>query len=261
MIRWVASLPAEALFPLFIGVGILVTVALDAAVRRYVRPETRERANSTAGTTLQVTATIFAILIAFVIVDEYSQVQDAQGQITQKAAALSVVYENSRALPSEDGEEIRGALLDYARSVVRFALPQLEDSATPNAKADRALQRVYDTVQGVEPQGEAQRTAYDATVGALDDVTRTKARIVDSARPTVPTALFWMLFVVGIVVMSVATLLDTRHRRSHLFILSALAVVVWLTLALVASLDYPFDGIIKVSDAPIREFIQLGAAR
>ena len=70
-----------------------------------------------------------------------------------------------------------------------------------------------------------------------------------------------MLVVIGVTVMSVATLLDTQHRSSHLFMLSALALVIWLTLALVVSMDYPFGGIIRVTDGPIREFIQFRAAR
>jgi hypothetical protein len=36
---------------------------------------------------------------------------------------------------------------------------------------------------------------------------------------------------------------------------------VWMTLALLVSLDYPFSGIIKVSDAPVREFVQFRSAR
>ena len=66
---------------------------------------------------------------------------------------------------------------------------------------------------------------------------------------------------IGLVVMAVATLLDTRHRRSHLFILSALGLVIWLTLALVITLDYPFSGLIRVTDEPIRQFISFRAAR
>jgi hypothetical protein len=61
--------------------------------------------------------------------------------------------------------------------------------------------------------------------------------------------------------MAVAALLDTLHRGSHLFILSALALVIWLTIALVVSLDYPFSGLIRVTDRPIREFVLFRAAR
>ena len=89
----------------------------------------------------------------------------------------------------------------------------------------------------------------------------TRAGIVDSAGASIPPALLWLMVVIGLTVMSVATLLDTRHRSSHLFMLSSLALVIWLTLSLVVSMDYPFGGIISVNDAPIREFIDFRGAR
>lgn len=261
MVRSLASLPAWALFPLLVVFGIAVTLAFDVLMRRYVTPETRERASSTAAVTLQVTATIYAILIAFVIVDEYSQLRDAQSQVSDKAAGLAIVYENSRALSDAEGRGIRTATLEYARAVVDHAFPRLEDSGEPDRATDRRLEALFAAVQGVEPRAPSELAAYDAITAALDEVVRTRSDLIDSAGASVPATLFWMLFVIGLTVMGVATLLDTRHRGSHLLILSALALVIWLTLALVVSLDYPFKGIIHVNDTPIRDFLAFRAAR
>ena len=123
MIRWLGQLPAEVLFPVFVLAGIGLTYVFDLLMRRFVKPETRQRATATAAVTLQVTATIYAILIAFVIVDEYTQLRDTQSQISDKASSLSIMYESSRALPEPAGNKVRVATLDYARSVVTSGLP------------------------------------------------------------------------------------------------------------------------------------------
>jgi hypothetical protein len=261
MVHALASLPAEALFPLFVVFGVALTIAFDIVVHRYVRPETRERASATAAVTLQVTATIYAILIAFVIVDEYSALRSAQSQVSNKSASLSIVFENSRAFPVAEGRGIRTAAIDYARVVVHRAFPQLEDTGEPDRRTDRRLEALFAAVQRVEPRAQSERAAYTAIEGALDEIVRTRSALIDSAGATVPATLFWMLFVIGFAVMGVATLLDTRHRGSHLLILSTLALVIWLTLALVVSLDYPFKGIIHVNDTPIRDFLAFRAAR
>jgi len=44
-------------------------------------------------------------------------------------------------------------------------------------------------------------------------------------------------------------------------LLFSITVVVWATLALVVTLDYPFNGVIKVSDAPVKEFVEFRSAR
>ena len=261
MLRWLAGRPAHVLFPMFIVAGLLVTLALDVIVRRYVKPDTRERATHTAGVMLQVIATIYAILIAFVIVDEYTRLNDAQAQVSSKAAALAVIDANSRSLPRADQARMQTATRRYAQVSIRSEIPSLRDDAKPDPATDRALDQVFRALQATEPTSATEQSAYDANVRALDDVVRTKAELIDAARPAVPATLFWMLFVVGLAVMSVATMLDTRHRKSHLFIVSVLGLVIWVTFALVVSLDYPFGGIIRVTDAPLRDFLAAAAMR
>ncbi|MCJ7437162.1 MAG: DUF4239 domain-containing protein [Acidimicrobiia bacterium] len=261
MLHWLGSLPAVVLFSLFGTIGIALTFALDTVTRRYVKPETRERANSTASVTLQVTATIYAILIAFVIVDAYNQIRATQDQVSDNAANLSVIVENSRAFPDTVGEDLRDASIRYARAVVETGFPRLDQSASASIVSDERLEHLFRSVQRIEPTSEAERAAYTSTVDALDGIVHTREAIINSAKATIPAALLLLLFVIGMTVMAVATVLDTRHRRSHLFILSALALVIWLTLALVVSMTYPFSGPIAVSDAPLREFVEVRGAR
>jgi hypothetical protein len=261
MIRWLAGLPGWALFPVMFGVGVTLTLVLDSTMRRFVSSETRGRASATAGVTLQVVATIYAILIAFVIVDEYSQIRSAQDQVYDKVSGLSIVFENSRDLPDREGEPVRETTLAYARSVITNGLPNLEEHDRPDLDTDQKLEAVYRALQGFEPTTESQRAAYSEMLDALDAVTRTRQQLINAAGSSVPNELVWLLGLIGVTVMAVATMLDTQHRRSHLFILSALALVIWLTLALVVSLDYPFEGIIRVDDTPVQDFIRFRAAR
>lgn len=261
MIHRLAALPAYVIFPTFVIVGVGLTLLFDVLMRRWVQPETRSRASSTASVTLQVTATIYAILIAFVIVDAYNDVQATQREISTKASNLAIIYENSRAFEPDDGAPVRDATLAYADAVLARGIPRLEDSGRPDPGTDARLEELFRVVQEMHPKDRADQAAYDASVRALDGIVGTRAELLDSARATVPDALLVLLFIIGLVVMGLGTLLDTQHRRSHLVILSALALVVWLTLALVVSLDSAFDGVIRVSDQPIRDFVTFRAAR
>ena len=143
-------------------------------------------------------------------------------------------------------------------------LPKLEDAGGPDRATDRLLERLFRDLQRVEPTNESQRGAYPAGLDALNHIVTTREPLLNSSNGTMPDTLpflRFLLFLIGLVVMAVATLLDTRHRRAHLFILSALALVIWLTLVLVVSLDYPVKGTIAVAAAPLREFVDFRAAR
>jgi len=81
---------------------------------------------------------------------------------------------------------------------------------------------------------------------------------LNSAKATIPTSLFVIL---AAAVLAVATLMDTRHRRSHLLIIGAPVIGVSITLALAAALDYSFRGFIHIDTSPLTQFVSNRAAR
>jgi Protein of unknown function (DUF4239) len=249
------------LFLTFAVVGVGFNLAVDGVMRRFVTPEVRGRASPTAAVTVQVIATIYAVLVAFVIVSEYSDLRSANDEVAAKASELSAITENSRVFPEAEGHELRVATTAYARAVVDHSFPDLARTSRPDALADRRLERMFRSLRSVHPATAEESAAFNRTLDLLDDVVETRARIVNAAGETVPWPLVVLLAVMGITVVIVSNLLDTRHRRSHLLITSALALVVSLTLALVVSLNYPFDGILPISDDPIRHFLEFRAER
>jgi Protein of unknown function (DUF4239) len=259
---WLGSLPAWAIFPLFAAAMLLLTVAIDGILRRRLVPENvRAKASPTAATTLQALATIYAVLVAFVIVDEYSQLRDTQSQVAIKAAQLSVIFENSRNLAPANATRVQTAAVHYAQIMVSQGLPELVHTSQPSAQSDAALENIYRVVATIEPTTESSKVAYQQILTALATVDQTRTNLINSAKASIPSSLFYILAVLAVAVLAVGTMLDTQHRRSHLLILAALALGVSMTLALVAALDYPFRGFIHIDTTPISQFIHVRAAR
>jgi Protein of unknown function (DUF4239) len=169
--------------------------------------------------------------------------------------------ENSRVFPEAEGQELRGAIDAYGRATVDNGFPALARTGNPEPIADRRLEQMFRSLLDVRPANPEESAAYAQTLERLDEVAETKARIVNAAGETIPWPLVILLTIMGITLLVVSSVLDTRHRRSHLLILSALGLLVSLTLALVVSLNYPFDGILPISDSPIRRFLEFRSAR
>ncbi|HSO96099.1 MAG TPA: DUF4239 domain-containing protein [Acidimicrobiia bacterium] len=259
---WLGSLPAWEIFPLFAVLTLLLTVVIDTALRRQIlTDDVRTKASPTAATTLQALATIYAVLVAFVIVDEYTQLRDTQSQVATKAADLGVVFENSRNLKPADAARIQAATVQYARVTVSQGIPELVQSSKPSPQSDTALEGIYRVVATIEPTSESGKVAYQQILTALAGVSQTRTNLINAAKASIPSSLFFILAVLAIAVLAVGTMMDTRHRRSHLLILAALALGLSMTLALVAALDYPFRGFIHIDTGPITQFIQVRAAR
>jgi hypothetical protein len=249
------------LFVTFAAIGIGFNLLLDGVMRRFLSAEVRGRCGPTAAVTVQVLATIYAVLVAFVIVNEYSQLRSANEQVAAKAADLSAMYENSRIFPTAEGDDLRRSITGYTRVVVDRSFPMLAESPVPDRRADERLEEIFAKLRAIHPATSDESAAYSKTLDQLDGVVETRARLVNASRETVPWPLVIMLSIMGLAVLVVSTLLDTQHRKSHVAILTALALLVSLTLALVVSLNFPFDGILPISDAPIRQFLEFRADR
>jgi Protein of unknown function (DUF4239) len=249
------------LFVTFAALAIGLVLAIDGIMGRYVSPDVRGRAGPTAAVIVGLLAAIYAVLVAFVIVTQYNHLQSTNDQVAAKAAALTAMTENSRVFPEAEGRMLRSTIEDYARAIVDDSFPALARTSKPEPIADQKLEEIFQALRMVQPATPAESAAFSQTLERLDEVAETKARIVNSAGETIPWPLALLLTIMGITLLVVSSVLDTRHHRSHLLILSALALLVSLTLALVVSLNYPFDGILDVSDSPIRRFLEFRAAR
>jgi Protein of unknown function (DUF4239) len=259
---WIGSLPSWALFPLFGAAALLFMVAVDGVMRRRVIPTSvRERAGPTASTTLQALATIYAVLVAFVIVNEYNSLRDAQSIISDRVAALNIVYENARNLDPPKGLQIQAATLAYARTDLATGIPFVERTGRPSPAADRALQRIYTVMASFDPAATGDQAAYRVILDALAQIAQTRSRLAGAAKATIPTSLFTILALLAAATLTVATTMDTRHRRSHLIILSTLALALATTLGLVAAFDYPFHGFIHADTTALDQFVHLPSAR
>ena len=73
--------------------------------------------------------------------------------------------------------------------------------------------------------------------------------------------MFFLVVVISLFVLGVATLLNTRERRAHVALLAVLAIVTALNLALIVALEHPFSGSISVSDEPLRAGVLAPASR
>jgi uncharacterized YccA/Bax inhibitor family protein len=131
----------------------------------------------------------------------------------------------------------------------------MKDSGHRSPITTAKLQELFAAVRDVTPKGTVQVAFYEHTVDQLDTLVRTRQSAVTASDGSLPSPLYLLLALGGLVVVVLACVLDSKHRRSHVIIVCSIAVVIACMLAIVVSFDHPFTGNIAVSDRPIREFL------
>jgi hypothetical protein len=250
-----AGLPILLLFLGIAAIGVGIVILADTVMRARLHAKSRAEAGRTAAVMLGVLANIYAVLIAFVIVQGWSNLQQAQGYVDAQATALTQIRENAKVLNSQDEGTINRALDAYARSVLTNDFPSMEENGTRSPVTTARLDALFTSVRLVKPEGHAQIAFYDQTVDRLDNIVEARQSAVTASDGSLPGPLYLLLAVGGIIVIVMACALNSEHRKSHLLIVGSIACVIGFMLAIVVSFDHPFTGSIAVNDRPIRTFI------
>ena len=113
---------------LVLGVVAFVVAAVLLAVwllRRFV-PPTREGFDAEVSSQiLGSIAALFGLLLAFVIVVEFQNFNDAQASVSREADGLATIVRDSQAFPAADGARVRTAVGAYARVVAEDEWPRM----------------------------------------------------------------------------------------------------------------------------------------
>jgi hypothetical protein len=249
-------LPSWLLYSGSVAAWIGITLAIDSVLRHRMRAAVRSDAARTAAIMLGVLANIFAVLIAFVIVEGWNDFQNAQADVDREATAMTTIEENTRTLAPRDAADIRRALHAYAHSVIDDEWDVMARHGNGSVETTIELQRLFDEVRDGSPTSRADEAFFARSVESLDDLVSARQARVTAAGGSLPVPLYLLLSFGGFVVVALACTLDAEDRRSHLLIVCSIAAVIGLMLALVVSFDHPFTGGVSVNDESLVRFLE-----
>jgi len=257
---WLVGLPTIVLFLGLIGVGLLTAFGLSWLSSRTIEDEVRTRTSASVTTIVGVVAGLYAVLVAFVVVNEWQTFNDTQSQVSAESAAMTAAYFDAGTLPDPTRTDIQRDLIAYDRSVLCVEFPSLADSHGPAAPTRAALMKLYTTTADA-PAAVQELPFYTNAVTQISLITSARRARINAAASPIPDLLLVVILVTSLALVGVASVLDTQHRRWHLVLTTALTILVGLNLALVISLSQPFDGAATVSDAPFREGVPAALLR
>lgn len=238
------------LFLVWGAAGLAFVFAIELYIRHRLHPDLREQISSSTAVMIQVLAVFYSVLVAFVIVGERGAISDANDNISNEGGALTGLYHDVGGFPAPVRRDIQRATVGYAQSVLAQDFHTADQTGAPNTGTTARLDHLYRTVEVAEPVV-GNSKFYAQAVNDLSDVTKARRGRIANASDTIPGPLFFLVVLLSVLVLGVATLLNTRERRAHIALLAGLAIVVSFNLALIVALEHPFGGAIAISDKPI----------
>lgn len=236
-----------------LGVSILITLLGLYLVRWAVGVDRLRRNHEVAGFIIGIVGTIYAVLLAFVVVVEWQKYTEASNTVATEANVLGDLSRMAERLPSDQRKEVLSELVAYAQSVADDEWPRLAKGNSSDKTTD-LLNKVWKNyILDQNPQTPAETALYSESLRRLNDLSDSRRLRINSSHEGLPPMLWIMLIGGGVVTLAFTYFFGATDIRAQLLMVAALTGEIAFILLLIVSLDNPYKGELKVTSDPIRE--------
>ena len=208
---------------------------------RTIEGEEREDFNVIQAATL----TLLGLIIGFsfsMAVNRYDLRVKCEAD---EANAIGTEYVRANLLPAADASQVRGLLREYLDLRIQFLATRDKDGlARINLSTGRLQDRLWSAVQGPALANPSPVTAL--AVSGMNDVLNTQGYTLAAWRNRIPVAAWGLLFAIALFCNALIGY-GTRHGTAKAGFLTILPLVVSLSFFLIADIDSPRGGMIKVA--------------
>jgi len=249
-LRWLSSLSARQLFGLsfawFVAWTAFVYIVLDS----LITDQHQEGLATIASSLMTAFGALFAFLTAFVITIEWNQHREVEHTIgTEADASVRLAWASDA--PGVDGAVMRANLATYLRSVLDEEWGTLADGPDGSHATHESMRVLQHQVLEVVAKKKTAAAITRELTKAADAMAVTRADRLNAAGHDLPTPLFLLAFLSGIMLSLNAVAVSLHLERGYSILIGALVVLIAMDLALLVALATPFCGALLVHSRPI----------
>jgi Ca2+/Na+ antiporter len=243
------DLPDWAIGLIFVGGTLIVVLVGFVLVSRLLPAWRAERSAQVLGGIAAMVMTMFAVLLAFVIVNLYNSYNSAVNNVAAEATALTELVQDAQVFPPAVRRKIERAVAQYVVEIRRNEFRTLRAGhAAPRAQP--LLGNVHEVVQSYSPVTTAQQTFYGAINEQLRTIVRERESRLDAAETSIPKPLLYLMILLAVLTLGITLLIVTHARAVDVAIIVTVAIVISSGLFTAEILQYPFSGTIAVNSEP-----------
>ena len=194
-----------------------------------------------------------AALVLGLLTSSAKSTFDLSNSELQQSAANSIQLDRALAHYGPETKEAR----DLLRSVLVFGTELLSSGeASPLGKLNTSerrasMEQIQARLRALAPRSDAQRLLQSRAVQLSNDLAQMRWLAIAQGTGSIPT-LFLVVLVLWLTIIFAGFGLSTANNSTVVVVLFACALAVSGAIFLIEEMDRPFDGLMKVSSAPLR---------
>jgi hypothetical protein len=245
-----SSIPIGVLAVAMVAVFVLFGAGGVVLVRRRLHGKVREGHNDVLVPLFLTGGTLYAVLLAFLVIAVWEQYGAAKENASQEAAIVATMYRQTDAMPRELQAKMREHLRQYNEAVINVewdaqSQGSVSDVGDVSDDTRKAIAGMLGEFKTLPPEVAGSPVLLDFARNITTLSADRSKRLIASGEG-VPTLLWWGMGLGALVVISMSFMLYMERRWPHVVMTGVLAGLMGLMLFLAFVLDHPFSGQLKL---------------
>jgi hypothetical protein len=250
------SNPSVSAF-VYIACCVFVSVAGLLTFRRLMPADQLRSNRDSVAVFTTIIATIYAVLLAFVVVIVWQQYDGARAAVMREASALIDLSRLSLELPAPAGSHLRRELTTFTQTALDHEWASLA-VGEENTETEKALNTLWHVVSR-ETVATSQNDAaiLQTALERLTDLSDSRRICLNASADAMPPVLWSLLLGGAAINIAFTYMLGVSSQRWHVVMTVLLAAEVGFVLFLIATLDNPFSAGAAISQEPLRRALRV----
>ncbi len=225
------------------------------AVRRRVSPRRMKLHHDVAGFIFSTLGVIYAVLLAFVVLIVWQELNDAQTNTNREAAvALSIDRTIGIVPDAVQAAKADASFHHYVSAVVDCEFPRMAEFAScPESTA--ALIQFWHVVADLNPQTMEAQNVQAALLSQLTEMQQLRRVRQAAIGDEIPAPIWAGVLLGGLVTIGFSFFFGSENLRAQMVMTACLGAMVGLVIAIIILLEHPFAGEIAVQAEGFRHIL------
>ncbi len=242
-----------ALF-IIIGAG-LAAASTTLLAHRFIATDLRREHHEVGATVFLQLGVIFAVLLAFVFSEAWTEYNEASAAIDLEVGAMHGAAMIAATLPAPAAKEILTLEKAYLDSVAQNEWPVMAAHRSEDIVTDLKLQTLIQAAANLKLADPAERDKKPEILSLLTQAHAQREMRIFQADSGIPGALWIILIGFELILVGFVVLSGLRYWASAALVAGLFTAAVSSILVVARLLDYPFEGALALHSSDFVEVI------
>lgn len=224
--------------------------------RRYVKLKILRSHNEVTGFLFLAIASFYALLLSFVVLVVWDQLNETQGNVSKEGSSAMGLYRDIKFYPDTvEAKELMTVYLDFVYNVVDDEFPNMEHMKL-SRKAPESFNKVFFKMEHLNPKNSFQIQLVAEMFNHLNELATFRGLRTTSMETEISPPMWFPMILGAIITIFCSMMLDIEHVKMHVLLNTLLGIFIGMFLFIIILLDHPYSGSLGIKPKSYKQIFE-----